>query len=79
MNVEKKCRMRLRLSNISNHITSLNVSRVKTSPLGRRSGRFCESTYDYAHIIVRVSDPDPQDPHVFALPGSGQKGKEMNE
>ena len=31
----------------------------------------------------RVSDPDPdpQDPHVFALPGSGsgQKGKEMNE
>ena len=37
--------------------------------------------------IIRVSDPDPQDPHVFALPGSGsglgsgsgQKGKEMNE
>ena len=31
----------------------------------------------------RVSDPDPQDPHVFGLPGSGsgsrQKGKEMNE
>ena len=27
-------------------------------------------------LISRVSDPDP---HVFALPGSGQKGKEMNE
>ena len=31
------------------------------------------------HLSTRVSDPDPQDPHVFALPGSGQKGKEMNE
>ena len=30
------------------------------------------------NIKSRVSDPDP-DPHVFALPGSGQKGKEMNE
>ena len=32
-------------------------------------------------VFFRVSDPDPdpQDPHVFALPGSGQKGKEMNE
>ena len=34
-------------------------------------------------VKTRVSDPDPdpQDPHVFALPGSGsgQKGKEMNE
>ena len=34
-------------------------------------------------VIDRVSDPDPdpQDPHVFGLPGSGsgQKGKEMNE
>ena len=34
-------------------------------------------------IPYRVSDPDPdpQDPHVFALPGSGsgQKGKKMNE
>ena len=30
-------------------------------------------------VFSRVSDPDPQDPHVFALPGSGQKGKEMNE
>ena len=28
------------------------------------------------NIKSRVSDPDP---HVFALPGSGQKGKEMNE
>ena len=36
-----------------------------------------------ALFFYRVSDPDPdpdpQDQHVFALPGSGQKGKEMNE
>ena len=28
------------------------------------------------NVNRRVSDPDP---HVFALTGSGQKGKEMNE
>ena len=37
--------------------------------------------FSFFFISLRVSDPDPQDPHVFALPGSGsgQKGKEMNE
>ena len=25
----------------------------------------------FALVDARVSDPDPQDPHVFALPGSG--------
>ena len=39
----------------------------------------------FVNVFYRVSDPDPdpdpQDPHVFALPGSGsgQQGKEMNE
>ena len=35
---------------------------------------FLKSPYSfYDNVIVknRVSDPDPQDPHVFALPGSG--------
>ena len=27
------------------------------------------------YVAGRVPDPDPQDPHVFALPGFGQKGK----
>ena len=41
-------------------------------------------TFNAFQVSARVSDPDPdpqdpQDPHVFALPGSGQKGKEMNE
>ena len=40
----------------------------------------CLIARDYlTNASSRVSDPDPQDPHVFALPGSGQKGKEMNE
>ena len=35
----------------------------------------------FPRFLTRVSDPDPQDPHVFGLPGSGsgQKGKKMNE
>ena len=43
----------------------------------------CWTPKKYFQAFIRVSDPDPdpQDPHVFALPGSGseQKGKEMNE
>ena len=40
-----------------------------------------QEKFSFFKIRVSDPDPDPQDPHVFALPGSGsgQKGKEMNE
>ena len=45
-------------------------------------GEQLDEVYDVL-FFNRVSDPDPdpQDPHVFDLPGSGsgQKGKEMSE
>ena len=52
-----------------------------SAPLGVQRQAASTSSMYGINVYSRVSDPDPdpQDPHVFGLPGSGQKGKEMNE
>ena len=58
-------------------------SASKQGPFMRIIHRFCANRKpifvgSHLNSFLQGFGPDP-DPHVFALPGSGQKGKKMNE